>query len=117
MTGLSWVAPHDMAHSFVELDKVVVHVIRLVSFLWLWFSSCLPSGGERSEAYGSFLMGERGKLDLVLMAMLSKSLIQFSVDGWSCVPSIPIPQVKWALGSITTNKASGGDGIPVGLKS
>ena len=24
-------------------------------------------------------------------------------------------EVKWALGSITTNKASGGDGIPVGL--
>ena len=44
--------------SFHELDKAVVHVIRLVSFLWLWFSSCLPSGGERSEAYGSFLMGE-----------------------------------------------------------
>ena len=31
-----------------------------------------------------------GKLDLVLMgrAMLSKSLIQFSVDGWNCVPSL-----------------------------
>ena len=25
------------------------------------------------------------------------------------------PEVKWALGSITTNKASGGDGIPVEL--
>ena len=24
-------------------------------------------------------------------------------------------KVKWALGSITTNKTSGGDGIPVGL--
>ena len=32
----------------------------------------------------------RGKLGLVLMgrAMLSKSLIQFSIDGWSCVPSL-----------------------------
>ena len=32
----------------------------------------------------------RGELGLVLMgrAMLSKSLIQFSVDGWSCVPSL-----------------------------
>ena len=30
------------------------------------------------------------KLCLVLMGrvMLSKSLIQFSVDGWSCVPSL-----------------------------
>ena len=32
----------------------------------------------------------RGKLGLILMggAMLSKSLIQFSVYGWSCVPSL-----------------------------
>ena len=29
-------------------------------------------------------------------------------DMWEC-------EVKWALGSITTNKASGGDGIPVEL--
>ena len=28
-------------------------------------------------------------------------------------PSILEREVKWALGSITTNKASGGDGIPV----
>ena len=34
------------AHSFIELDKAVVHVIRLVSFLRLWFSVCLPSDGE-----------------------------------------------------------------------
>ena len=42
----SWVALHGMAHSFIELDKAVVHVIRLVSFLWLWFSVCLPSDRE-----------------------------------------------------------------------
>ena len=34
------------AHSFTELDKAVVHVINLVSFLWLWFSVCLPSDGK-----------------------------------------------------------------------
>ena len=38
--------PTRMAHSFIELDKAVVHVIRLVGFLWLWFSFCLPSAGE-----------------------------------------------------------------------
>ena len=27
--------------SFTELDKAVVHVIRLASFLWLWFQSAL----------------------------------------------------------------------------
>ena len=30
-------------------------------------------------------------------------------------PDILKYEVKWALGSITTNKASGGDGIPVEL--
>ena len=30
-------------------------------------------------------------------------------------PDILECEVKWALGSITTNKASGGDGIPVAL--
>ena len=30
-------------------------------------------------------------------------------------PDILQPEVKWALGSITMNKASGGDGIPVEL--
>ena len=34
MTHSSWVALQGMAHSFTELDKAVVHVIRLVSFLW-----------------------------------------------------------------------------------
>ena len=46
MTRPSWVALHSMAHSFIELDKAVVHVIRLVSFLRFWFSFCLPSDGE-----------------------------------------------------------------------
>ena len=33
VTHPSWVALHNMAHSFIELDKAVVHVIRLVHFL------------------------------------------------------------------------------------
>ena len=33
MTCPSWVALHALAHSFIELGKVVVHVICLVSFL------------------------------------------------------------------------------------
>ena len=37
MTHLSWVALHGMAHSFIELDKAVVHVISLVSFLIMVF--------------------------------------------------------------------------------
>ena len=34
---LGW--PYMAWFSFVELDKAEVHVIRLVSFLWLWFQS------------------------------------------------------------------------------
>ena len=32
VTHPSWVAVHSMAHSFIELDKAVVRVIRLVKF-------------------------------------------------------------------------------------
>ena len=42
MTYPSWVALHGMAHSFIELDKVVVHVIRLVSFCDCGFHSVFP---------------------------------------------------------------------------
>ena len=47
MTYPSWVALHCMAYSFIELDKAVVQVIISVSFLWLWFSVCLPADGEK----------------------------------------------------------------------
>ena len=33
MTHLSWVALHGMAYSFIELDKAMVLVISLISFL------------------------------------------------------------------------------------
>ena len=33
------------AGCYTELDKVVIHVISLVSFLCLWYSYCLPSDG------------------------------------------------------------------------
>ena len=45
MTHSSWMALHGMAHSFIELEKAVVHVISLVTFLWLWFSFWIPSDG------------------------------------------------------------------------
>ena len=35
MTRPSWVALHGVAHSFIELDKGEVHVIRLVCFLFM----------------------------------------------------------------------------------
>ena len=38
VTCLSWVALHGKAHSFIQLQKAVIHVVILVTFLWLWFS-------------------------------------------------------------------------------
>ena len=37
---LGW--PHTALLSFIELDKAVVHVIRLASFLWLWLQCVCP---------------------------------------------------------------------------
>lgn len=42
MTRLSWVILHSMARRSIELDKAVILVITLVSFLRLSFSVCLP---------------------------------------------------------------------------
>ena len=78
-----------MWFSFIELDKTVVHLISLLSFLWLWFSFCLMDKVKRlMEA--SWWERLWGKLGLVLMggAMLIKSLIQFSFDGWSYASSL-----------------------------
>ena len=41
MTYPSWVALHGMALCFTELEKILIYVISLISFLWLWFSFCL----------------------------------------------------------------------------
>ena len=42
MTSPSGVALHGMAHSFIELDKAVFHVISLVSFCDCGFHSVCP---------------------------------------------------------------------------
>ena len=91
MTHPSWVALHGMVYSFIELDKTVVHVISLVSFLWFDFHSVCPLM-DKDKRLMEAPWWERlmGKLDLVLRgrAMLSKSWIQLPADGWGCVPSL-----------------------------
>ena len=42
MTHPSWVALHSMAHSFIELDKAVIHVISLFVFCDFGFLSVCP---------------------------------------------------------------------------
>ena len=49
MTRPSWVALHGVAHSFIELDKAVVYVIILVSFLWLCLLKLVLEKAEGQE--------------------------------------------------------------------
>ena len=53
--------------SFIELDKVVAHVIRLVSYLWLWFQSVK----EESE-----------KLSLQLNIQNTKIIVSSPITSW-----------------------------------
>ena len=57
LSELSTMTPHSMSHSFIELDKAVVHVISLVSFLSLWLWFCLPSDRWGQNTCGNFLVG------------------------------------------------------------
>ena len=66
-------------------------MIRLASFLWLWFQSVGPLLPSRNTYW----------LHHGVITHLEPDILE-------C-------EVKWALGSITINKASGGDGIPVEL--
>ena len=82
MTHPSWVALQSMAHTFIESDVAVVHVIRSISFLCNFHPVCplIRIGDLWKLPYGRDCL--YGKLPLVLMGwvMISKSLIQFSVD-------------------------------------
>ena len=42
MPRLSWVALHNVAHSFTELDKIVIHVISWLVFCDYGFHSVCP---------------------------------------------------------------------------
>ena len=63
---LGW--PYTAWLSFIELDKAVVHVIRLVSFLWLWFQSVWPLMPSLSAYHltGVFLTWDVGYLFMLL---------------------------------------------------
>ena len=50
MTHPSWVALHGMAHSFIELDKAVVHAIRLVRYLPLKLKTKFYSWSRRMNS-------------------------------------------------------------------
>ena len=103
MTCLSWMAIHGMTHSFIGLNKAVVHVISLIRFLWLWFSFCLPSWirirGLRKLPGGRDWLW--GKLGLVLMGRAMFSSVQSLSRVWLFVT--PWTAARQASLSFTTS--------------
>ena len=57
---------------------------------WSFQSACPLTDKDKSLTETSWWERQKGKLDPVQMgrAMISKSSIQFSVDGWGSVPSL-----------------------------
>ena len=109
--GAWWTAVHGVADSRTWLSDFTYtskfHIYALIYCIcwtrlwsmwldWLVFCDCgFQTALWRRRIRGLWKLPDgidwlRGNLGLVLMggAMLGKSLIQFSVDGWSCVPSL-----------------------------
>ena len=69
----------------IELDKAVVCVISLISFLWMWFSFCLPLVRIRIRGLWKLLDGRDwlwGKLGLVLIGGAMLSSVQLLSHVW-----------------------------------
>ena len=89
MTHPSQMALHSMVPGFIESYKAALYVITLISFLCGFCSIC-PLMNKDNTLMETPWWERLTELDLFLMsrAMLSKSLIQFSVDGWGSAPSL-----------------------------
>ena len=77
---LGW--PHTAWLSFTELDKAVVRVIRLTSFLWLWFV-CLPSDASCNTYHLTWVSLTERNTDMffleVLQLLTFRSIIHFKL--------------------------------------
>ena len=114
ITCPSWVVLHGMAHSFTELDKAVVHVIRLVSFLWLVFSL---SALWWRRVRGLWKLPDarhwlRGKFGLVLMggAMIRWIIEKATVPKKHLLLLYWLRQSVWLCGSQQTVDSYSQDG-------
>ena len=113
---LGW--PYTELLSFIELDKAVVHVISLISFMWLWFSFCLPltiKDGNDIELTEAESIKNRWQEYTELYKKDLHDPENHDAVITYLEPDILKCRVKWTLGSIIMNKASGDDGIPVEL--
>ena len=90
MTRPSWVAPRAWL-SFIELDKAVVCVIRLTSFLWVWFQCVCPLMPSRNTVLlGFFLPWTWG----ISSRLLQQSAAAAPYLGWG-ISSHHHPSLPW----------------------
>ena len=101
MTCPSWVVLYDMAHSFIELDKAVVHVIRLVSFLSLWLSVIVVSVGllKKQESSRKTSISALLTMPKPLTVWITKTVENFEKDGNTRPPDLPIEKPVCSSGS------------------
>ena len=87
MTHPSWVAPQAWL-GFIELDKAVVHVIRLTSFLGLWFQYVCPLMPSRNTYHLTWvsLTLDMGYLFMAAPEKLSRCSLPWTRDISSPLP-------------------------------
>ena len=91
---LGW--PHTSWLNVIELDKAVVHVIRLASCLWLWFQSVcplMPSLSTYRLTWVSLTL-DVGYLFMAASAKCSRCSLPWT---WGS-SSQPLPLTSWPLG-------------------
>ena len=106
---LGW--PHMAWLSFSELDKAVVHVIRLASCLWLWFQSVFPLMPSLSAYHLTIALTIQTFVGIV-MSLLFNTLSRFVITflprskrlliSWLQSPSTLILELKKRK-SVTTS--------------
>ena len=79
--------PHTAWLSFIELDEAVVHVIRLASFLCLWFQCVCP------------LMPSRNTYRLTWVSLTLDAVENSERDGNTRPPELPLEKPICRLGS------------------
>ena len=97
MTCPSWVALHGMAHSFIELDKAVVRVIRLASFLWLWFQCVCPLMSSRNTYHLTWvsLTLDEGYLLLATPPDLEREISLLGCSPLQCRTAARFRSICW----------------------
>ena len=107
MTRQCWVAPRAWL-SFIDLDKAVVHVIKLASCLWLWFQSVCSLMSSLSAQGNTNKTTRRYHLTWVRMAIMKMNINSNCCQGcgekgpfvhcwWVCKLVQPFCKTVWSF--------------------